>query len=238
MADAKKVGGGAAAAAAKAAADNKPPKAAVEACPGPIIVIIDPGHGDIFNKWLDPGSIYPAGVAKPEAMEKDLALGVSKALKTALLTEPTLVKEAHLTREGDGTEKVTRFQWRIDEAKRVSAKVFISVHLNTAATAKPSGHHMLYRPGFAPEESKKLAEAVTAAYKLVPAEKEPVRTQGLAVLNLASTKVKAGILIESGFISNATDRTTIGTKAAEIAKEWATGVHKYIRENLAILCAE
>jgi N-acetylmuramoyl-L-alanine amidase len=46
------------------------------------IIIIDPGHGDIFNKYLDPGAITKIqGVIYKE---KDLALKVSLALEKKL----------------------------------------------------------------------------------------------------------------------------------------------------------
>lgn len=225
-----------------AAAVTKPgtPEETTQKCKvGPIVVVIDPGHGDIFRKWLDPGSVHPNPLPKTGGwLEKDLALKVSKAMKLHLEENKALVKAAYLTRESDlDDKKRVRYKWRIDVAKEKDARVFVSVHLDSAG-ATASGHHVVYRPEFAPDLSLKLATEINKTYSLIAATSEPVRTQSLGVLALGDTNVKAGVLVELGFISNDNNRRIVDEKADKVASEIATGVLAFIKENLETLCQE
>ncbi len=207
---------------------------------GPVIVVIDPGHGDIFDKYLDGGATFPNPLKDPKQgfKEKDLALAISKAMKPALLKEKSLVKEVHLTRERDLDDKLRkRFRWRIEIAKNTGAKIFVSIHLNSPNNER--GHQIIYRKSFAPDQSKQLAERVSAAYSIVPPYPgKTIYPDRLAVLALGGTKVKAAILIETGFISNDTDRLILSRQPQIVADQLAKGVHDYIRENLSVLCRD
>jgi N-acetylmuramoyl-L-alanine amidase len=205
---------------------------------GPIVIVIDPGHGDIYSKWLDGGATYPNPLPKTGGwQEKDLALGVSKALKTALEKDATLVKAVYLTREGDLDDmKRVRFKWRIAVAKEKDARVFISIHLDSPSTT--GGQHIIYRPSFQPALSLSLAQEINKTYKIIAPREEAIVAESLGVLALGTTNVKAGVLIETGFISATGDRTTIDTKPASVATEIAAGVHAFIKANLAALCTD
>jgi len=214
----------------------KPAEVKQECKEGPIVIVIDPGHGDIYSKWLDGGSTWPDPLPKTGGwQEKDLALGVSKALKTALAKDATLVKAVYLTREGDLDDmKRVRFKWRIAIAKEKDARIFISIHLDSPSTT--GGHHVIYRPTFQPDMSLSLAKEINKTFKIIPPRSDDVVAESLGVLALGDTNVKAGVLIETGFISAATDRDTIENKAASVATEIAAGVHAFIKANLTALC--
>ncbi len=205
---------------------------------GPIVIVIDPGHGDIFGKWLDGGTVYPDPPPKGGGwQEKDLALGVSKALKTALEKDASLVKAVYLTRDRDLDDmKRVRFKWRIAVAKEKEARVFISIHLDSPSTT--GGHHVIYRPGFQPALSLSLAQEINKTFKIVPVRQDAIVADSLGVLALNDTNVKAGVLIETGFISAETDRTTIEKKPDSVATEIAAGVHAFIKANLKALCTD
>lgn len=220
---------------AKSATGPEEPTATKTACAeGPIVVVIDPGHGDIFNRWLDPGVIYPTPFPKSGGfMEKDLALGVSKALKAALEKDPSLVKAAYLTREKDlDDKKRTRYKWRIAVAKDKDARVFVSIHLNSGST---SAHHIEYREDFEPTLSKELAAAINKDYSAIPAHRDSVRAHQLGVLALHRTAVKSGVLVELGCIGNEHDRSTLNDTPETVAAQIAAGIHAFIKKNLATL---
>jgi N-acetylmuramoyl-L-alanine amidase len=229
---------------AEAAASTKPDKPGnpVQAC-GDVTVVIDPGHGDKFidgGKTLDKpdsGAVDPVK-APHVAWEKDIALEVSKAIKSNLTGKPH-VKAVILTREADVTEPVKRFQWRLDVAKANDARVFVSVHVNSAPGA--TGHIIFYySPNAAPlqAESEKLAKAISNAFKTIAAFKGggwKGETKRMGLIRFGGdSKVKAATLVETGFIQK--DRDALVGSAAAIGKEVAEGIAKYINENINALC--
>ena len=195
---------------------------------GKIIIVIDPGHGDIFKKYLDPGAVgYAADGKTILAKEKDLALAVSNDLKAALL-KLELVTEVYLTRTGDLKDKVRpRLKWRTDIAHAKGADYLISLHMD-AASPSANGHTVFYKDGNA--ESKKLAQAITKVYTLTKRRGEGAKTKSLYVTR--KFRGIAGVLIELGFITNAGDRTIVSTKGAAIAAEIAKGVNDYLEAML------
>ena len=89
-----------------------------------LIVMLDPGHGG-----EDPGAIGPSG-----AREKNIVLGISKALQQ--LINQTNHMEAHLTRDQDvfiplGT--------RVKIARKAKADLFISIHADAVDNRNARG---------------------------------------------------------------------------------------------------
>jgi N-acetylmuramoyl-L-alanine amidase len=228
----------AAAAATKPGAD---PKAVVNKCPDGIVIVIDPGHGDNIGHGVDSGAVYPDPLPKAGgAMEKDLALKVSVALKAALDGKPH-IKAVYLTRTADVTTAVVRFKWRTDVATAKDAQMFLCIHLNSAASTSATGHVAYYYPGPIAGESKKLCVSISSNYKAVPPRSSGgviSESHHIGIVKFGDpSPVKAATLIEVGFVSNATDRGTLDTNTAQVAKEIAAGVTAYIDANLAALCA-
>ena len=192
---------------------------------GKIIIVIDPGHGDIFNKYLDSGALgYAADGKTILLMEKDLALAVANELKTKLLALE-LVDEVYLTRDRDLDDKVRpRLRWRTDIAHDKGADFLISLHLD-ASGPSASGHTVFYKDGNA--EGQKLAEAVSKAYTTIGPLRSGLGSKGLYVTG--RFRGSAGILIELGFISNVSDRNLVNTQGATIAGEIAKGVDDYLK---------
>lgn len=219
-------------------------------CPNKITVVIDPGHGDNYyddhkakkeKGVVDPGAVYSEkGTAI--ALEKDIALAIAKAIKTSL-SSPN-VQAVVLTREGDVTTPVPRFQWRTDVAVSQAAKIFVSLHTNSAGE-KATGHVVYYyspNPTAAMEtESKELAEALSNAFTTIAAfsgggTRGQVSKMGLVKFGGAST-VQAAVLVETGFITNTADRASLTTKAEALGAELAAGLLAYIDANIDTLCA-
>jgi len=210
-----------------------------------IVVVIDPGHGDCFYETTaanalsrpDSGAVYPE--RNPVAYEKDIALDVSKGIRSALTGKPH-VKSVILTRETDVTQPVRRFRWRTAIAKANDAKVFVSVHVNSAPGA--TGHIIFYyspNPSSAIQaESQKLATAISDAYKIVPKFRSggvvgQIPRMGLIKFG-GDMPVKSAALVETGFIQR--DHPTLKAQASAIGGEIANGIAKYIADNITTLC--
>jgi N-acetylmuramoyl-L-alanine amidase len=213
---------------------------------GDIVVVIDPGHGDTFYEKGDPKTVRDkpdSGAVHPQkpphvAWEKDIALAVSKSIKTKLTGKPH-VKSVILTRDADVTTPVARFSWRTDIAKANDARVFVSVHVNSTVGA--TGHIIFYYSPNAAAiqgESSKLATEISTAYKIVAkfkggGTKGESKRMGLIKFGPGSP-VKSATLVETGFIQE--DHPTLNSKADAIGGEIAEGIAKYIKENISALC--
>ena len=92
------------------------------------LVMIDPGHGG-----FDPGTQSAAGVA-----EKDLALQIARALKTALEARGI---RAELTRS---TDVFISLPERTRIANNANADLFVSIHLNSSPNIDTTGIEVYY----------------------------------------------------------------------------------------------
>ena len=90
---------------------------------GPMIVVLDPGHGGI-----DPGAEVE------DAIEKDLMLTFARELKEALVRSGDF--EVVLTREDDSFVSLER---RVAVAHRARADVFISLHADALSEGRAKG---------------------------------------------------------------------------------------------------
>lgn len=199
---------------------------AVQKCA--IIVVIDPGHGDRLKAKnpIDPGAV------SGKIYEKDIALDIAKLLRTKLQAKTDVIEAVYLTREGDISEVLPRLRWRVDIAKEKKANIFVSLHLD-AASASASGQSTLYHPSY--DNSKKLATSIVAQAKVVKSRGAKSR-DNLYVINLSrfGKETKASVLIELGFITNDTDRTSCQTKGSDIATEITEGIVSFVNANKAI----
>lgn len=91
---------------------------------GPCVIAIDPGHGG-----EDTGAVGPSGVA-----EKEVTLGVAKKLSVSLREKTGC--SVVLTREDD---TFVPLEERTALANRVSADIFISIHVNAALSRTVDG---------------------------------------------------------------------------------------------------
>ncbi|MTI60701.1 MAG: hypothetical protein FH762_12165 [Firmicutes bacterium] len=154
-------------------------------------VVVDPGHGSI-----DTGTSYG------EIYEKDINLTV------ALLVAEELEKVniiPILTRKKDILYMNSRqkdIRHRPEIANKNKADLFISIHANNFPSSQPSGSQVFYKPGS--EESRKLAEEIQQELiKLRKANHRSIKNGDFYVLKKAQCPA---VLIETGFLSNPTDR--------------------------------
>lgn len=154
-------------------------------------VVVDPGHGGI-DTGTSYGKIY----------EKDINL------KIALLVAEELEKVniiPVLTRKEDELYMSSRqkdIKHRPEIANKNKANLFISIHANNFPSSQPSGSQIFYKPGS--EESKKLAKEIQEELiKLRKANQRSIKNGDFYVLKKAQCPA---VLIETGFLSNPTDR--------------------------------
>jgi N-acetylmuramoyl-L-alanine amidase len=157
------VAGAAGAPAASAPAASSPPPASkpaparqpTPAKPAPAeprVVIIDPGHGG-----KDPGNIGRGGIR-----EKDLTLAVARRLAEILRAKGGY--EIHLTRS---TDTLIALADRPHLANRWKANrpaaLFLSIHANSVASAKPAGFETFFLSDARTEDERRVAEMENAA---------------------------------------------------------------------------
>ena len=190
------------------------------------VIIIDPGHGDIFNKYLDPGAIAKAnGVIY---MEKDLALDIGLLLEKFLIQHENF--KVFLTRKKDlDDRKRPRIIWRTNIFKKHKGDIFISLHLNASTNKKANGFSILTQKNSSNKYSKSLALTISKNYTLL--RNRGIKSErSLGVLRRIENMgtQKASVLIELGFITNDVDRNTIIDKKNEIAKQISKGIVEYV----------
>ena len=110
-----------------------------------IIVAVDPGHGG-----HDPGAI-----GKARTKEKDVALGIARALAARINAEPGM--QAILTRDSD---VYVDHRKRMDIARRARADLFISIHADAVDDSRPAGAtvYALSLKGASDEAARELAK--------------------------------------------------------------------------------
>lgn len=89
------------------------------------LVVIDAGHGG-----HDPGAINPVGGQK----EKDVTLGIAKAIRDQLITSGRV--RVALTRD---TDRFLVLEDRYGIARKMHADLFISIHADSAGSAEANG---------------------------------------------------------------------------------------------------
>ena len=155
-------------------------------------VYLDAGHGGI-----DSGATYK------DILEKDINLEIVLKLEEELSKKGALV---YLTREKDEdlASENARYRKRSDLANRAllieksDADIFISIHLNSYYSSKWSGAQVFYTL----KNEKNEALATLLQKKL----NENRNYSIIENMYMYDRITKTGILIEVGFLSNASDR--------------------------------
>ncbi len=166
------------------------------------IIVLDAGHGG-----LDPGT------TSHNIYEKDINLAITKYLEMELASAGATVI---LTRDGDydlsypeaNYRKKSDFDNRIKLINNSNANMYISVHLNYLSNSAYSGAQVFYNN----EENKHIAEVIQNVLNKSlnndrTIKKIPNKTYMYDKLNVP------GVLIECGFLSNATERNKLITPA-------------------------
>lgn len=175
---------------------------------GKKVVVIDAGHGD-----QDPGAIGVTG-----KKEKDFNLAM--ALKVQALLKQESGINVVLTRSDD---TFLELKQRVKIAEDIKADIFISIHANSGPAAA-NGVETFYTRS----TSKALADIM---------HKHLVQSSGLkdrgvktASLHVTRETTMPAVLLEGGFLSNASDEAVLFTESFQnsVAKGIVAGIKEYL----------
>ena len=160
------------------------------------VIYLDPGHGG-----LDPGAMYK------NIKEKNINLQISKNLEKRLTKLGAIV---YLTRYDDYDLSVnnTINRKRSDLSRRGNiinksdCDLFLSIHLNAENTGIWKGAQTFYNTNN--KENKKIAELLQQQFKEDSNSKRKAKNKN--DLYLQKRINRPGVLIEVGFLSNASER--------------------------------
>lgn len=228
---------------------------------GPLVVVLDPGHGGI-----DPGA-EAAGMK-----EADLMLVFARELKEALLREGGL--EVVLTREDD---RFVPLEERLSLARAAGAGVFLSLHADALAEGEARGATLYTLSDEATDEAGRAlaerhdrdellagldlsgqddtlagvlmdmarVESVPRIARLAARLEEAIRAEGLdmhpnprqeAGFSVLKAPDLPSVLVEIGFLSSARDRERLSDAEwrARMAAALAAGVQAWVADESAL----
>lgn len=185
------------------------------------VIYVDPGHGG-----RDPGTSYG------KLLEKDLNLEIALMLQEELSKKGAIV---FLTREND-TDYSTKWDKRkkrgdlsrrIQMIEKEKSDLYLSIHINWYTDSYWKGAEVLYS-NINPN-NKRLGESIMKYFNEKLNSTRHLTTTDLYMYN--STKVP-GVLIECGFISNASERTLLQQKdyQKKLSKLITQGVIDYLKQ--------
>lgn len=187
------------------------------------VIVVDPGHGG-----FDPGVVGEKGV-----MEKDITLAIGKRLAADLRQAGAIVL---MTRETDidlsepGTvglveKKREDLKNRVALANGHKADLLISIHVNSFPSTAPHGAQTFVQPGF--PESKKAGQAIQS--DLANFLKNTDRLTKEADYYITRNTSIPAVLVETGFISNASESRLLQDPAYQGKVSWAiyAGIARY-----------
>jgi len=188
-------------------------------------ITIDPGHGDHHdsNKQIDPGSVNGLDY------EKDIVVQIANSVNKTLTDSGYSIT---MTRTGDKENAGEKLQWRIDAAE--GTDIFVSIHVNASKNETAKGYEVYYKADktgtdeskLLNAESKSLAQSIQDENTLF-SDRGIKEGGSLGVLNKFNG---VAVLVEAGFISNASDLDIMKTKAEQIGVEIARGIMNYLNK--------
>ena len=176
------------------------------------VIVIDPGHGG-----KDGGCVF--GDVMEKDINREIALVVVEKLKSKGY-------QVMLARNGD--DFVSKMD-RITEANRQNALLFVSIHQNSYEMSSISGIETWYYADDKTGESRRLAQLIQqeAVKATGAAARELVADTELCVLNKSNMPA---CLIETGFLSNKTERGKLCTEEYrdQVAEGIVNGIDRYL----------
>lgn len=184
------------------------------------VIYIDPGHGG-----SDPGAVYK------DIEEQAINLKISLKLEEILAKKGAMV---YLTRYGDYDLSVnyTSNRKRSDLSRRgnmintSNCDLFLSIHLNAEESGRWKGAEAYYDPKN--EENEKIAKIMQESFKKYLYSKRTYKKTN--DLYLQDRIDRPGVLLEVGFLSNASDRYLLVSEEyqTKVAEAIANGVLQYL----------
>lgn len=185
-----------------------------------VTVLIDAGHGG-----SDGGAVGVSGTK-----ESDINLQIALRLKSALEQEGAKVLMVRKDENAVAPTKDEDMARRAEIIKTSGADIFVSIHQNKFSDPGVSGPQVFYKPGGS--ESEKLAKAVQAQLiqRLKPSKARVAMEGNYLVLRAGEIP---SIMVECGFMSNATEERLLQTTEyqIEIARAITQGISQYLFSN-------
>lgn len=168
-------------------------------------VYLDPGHGGTDE-----------GCARGAVREKDLNLAI------ALLARDQLKEQGYRVIMSRETDTCIAKETRVEEANRSGADIYISIHQNaTEEGTGVNGMEVWYTEDGSGRDSKRLAQLIRQqTLKSTGAAERELR--GDAEFYVTKNTSMPACLIETGFLSNASERRKLGL--AEYQQQIADGI--------------
>lgn len=177
------------------------------------VIIVDPGHGG-----MDGGCAF-AGVLEKD-INREIADKVADKLQERGYRVVLARKEDELVDKAD----------RIEKANRQNARLYVSIHQNSYEDNSVSGIETWYDNNDGTGNGKRLAALI---------QQETVKASGAVDRGLASDPEMCvtskgrmpSCLIETGFLSNQTERNKLGSEEYQdqIAEGIVNGIELYLR---------
>lgn len=170
-------------------------------------VVIDAGHGGT-----------DVGATREGIYEKDLTLDISKKIATILKKKGLNVQ---MVRTDDS---YVSLEDRVDFAEKLSADVFVSIHVNSSVTPDGNGLETHYYTPQSYDFAQTVHKEFTSAIK---AKDRGLFKSKFYVINHTTCP---SILVETGFISNPEERQELLTtqRRQKTAESIAKGILKYL----------
>ena len=175
-----------------------------ENIPRPLLgqrIVVDPGHGGI-----DPGC------HRDDTYEKEIVLQIAAHLSEILrelgadvfVTRESDIELSHLT-DSESTRHRRDLAARVLLAKEHDATLLLSLHVNSAGSSSMGGAMIFYHPGS--QEGRRVGEHILSELRtVVPGNQNSVLSANYYILRNAPM---TAVLVETGFISNPTDRALL-----------------------------
>ena len=185
------------------------------------VITIDPGHGG-----RDPGTYYKG------ILEKDINLQISLALEEELLEKGATVylirrSDIDLSSIYDPKKKRGDLYRRLLMIKKNQSDMYLSIHINWYQNTYYKGAEVLYNQ--INSQNKKLATAIMQEFKSNLNSKRQIHTTDLYMYK--NTTI-LGVLIECGYLSNASERNLLTTDEYQkkLAKSITSGIINYFED--------
>lgn len=201
------------------------------------IIVVDPGHGGIDG-----------GTNKDGILEKEINLAVSKKLRIFLEGKGykvVMTREEDVSLDALDNSSQSRHQRdlnaRVSIINNSNAQLFLSIHVNcNFRRPDTDGAIVFYNDNFA--ENRALAYSVQRALNAMEVDgaKRTVHDPVQAEYFLLGYSKIPGIIVETAFMSNSTERflLTRDEFREELAKAIADGVERYLKEAGEVLSPE
>lgn len=176
------------------------------------IVILDPGHGG-----TDSGAVANG------LTEKGINFNQAMALYKLLQDDPNI--KVYITRETDIYPTLSN---RTSLANDIDGHLFISVHNNSSSATTTKGTETLYYPSSTDPRSKQIAQLVqNNIIKNCNMVNRGIKPR--ADLHVLRKTTMPAVLIETGFITNASEATLINSPV--FINQWAQAVYSAVIES-------